>query len=94
MVRSLLITGATGKQSGSVVNVLLKANTNFEILALTRNAKSGSVQKLLAKSPKIKLVAGGLDAVEDIFRKAKEVSTAPIWGVYSVQVGNAWRPHS
>jgi uncharacterized protein YbjT (DUF2867 family) len=84
--RALLITGATGKQGGSLVNALLKANAPFEILALTRNAQSASAQKLLQKSSKIKLVTGDFNAIDDIFRQAKKASTAPIWGVFSVQV--------
>lgn len=88
MAKALLITGATGKQGGSVLNALLRVNADFEILALTRNTQSPSAQKLVQKSPKIKLVAGDLDAADDIFRKAKEISKLPIWGVYSVQVGS------
>jgi uncharacterized protein YbjT (DUF2867 family) len=84
--RALLITGATGKQGGSVINALLKADAPFEILAVTRNAQSASAQKLLQKSPKIKLVTGDFSAIDEIFRKAKEASSAPIWGVFSVQV--------
>jgi uncharacterized protein YbjT (DUF2867 family) len=84
--RALLITGATGKQGGSVINALLKANAPFEILALTRNAQSASAQKLLKKSPKIKLVTGDFKALDDVFRKAKEASSVPIWGVFSVTV--------
>ena len=87
--RSLLISGATGKQGGSVINALLKVDAPFEILALTRNAQSPSAQKLLKKSPKIKLVTGDFNAIDDIFRKAKEASSAPIWGVFSVQVRDA-----
>jgi uncharacterized protein YbjT (DUF2867 family) len=68
--RALLITGATGKQGGSVINALLKADAPFEILAVTRNAQSASAQKLLQKSPKIKLVTGDFSAINDIFRKA------------------------
>ncbi|KAL7622411.1 hypothetical protein AAE478_007916 [Parahypoxylon ruwenzoriense] len=85
MSRALLITGATGKQGGAVVNALLKANADFEILALTRDSQSASAQRLLKKSPKIKLVTGNLDASESIFKKAKEVTATPIWGVFSVQ---------
>ncbi|KAJ4363152.1 hypothetical protein N0V83_010272 [Neocucurbitaria cava] len=82
--RAILVTGATGKQGGSLVDALLKRNTSFEILALTRDAQSTSSQKLLKKSPsKIKLVTGNLDAVDDVFRKAKEATKAPIWGVFS-----------
>ncbi|KAJ4297509.1 hypothetical protein N0V90_005401 [Kalmusia sp. IMI 367209] len=84
--RAVLITGATGKQGGSVVNALLKAHANFEILALTRNTQSSSAQKLVQKSSKIKLVKGNLDAIEDVFRTAKETTSLPIWGVFSVQV--------
>lgn len=86
MSRAVLITGATGKQGGAVVNALLKANADFEILALTRDSQSASAQRLVQKSPKIKLVAGNLDAPDNIFSKAKEITKTPIWGVYSVQV--------
>ncbi|KAF2476151.1 NAD(P)-binding protein [Lindgomyces ingoldianus] len=89
MSKAILITGATGKQGGSLVNALLKANADFEILALTRNIQSPSAQKLRQKSPKIKLVAGNLDAVDEVFQKANEASKLPIWGVFSVQGVNA-----
>ncbi|KAI0138933.1 NAD(P)-binding protein [Hypoxylon sp. NC0597] len=85
MSRAVLITGATGKQGGAVVNALLKANADFEILALTRDSQSASAQRLVQKSPKIKLVTGNLNAVDSIFAKAKEVTKTPIWGVFSVQ---------
>jgi uncharacterized protein YbjT (DUF2867 family) len=84
--RALLITGATGKQGGSVVNALLKVNAPFEILAVTRNAQSASAQRLLQKSPNIKLVTGDFNAIDDIFRQAKVATSSPIWGVLSVQV--------
>lgn len=84
--KAVLITGATGKQGGSVVNALLKANAPFEILALTRNAQSESAQRLAKKSPKIKIVTGDLKSIDDAFAKAKEAASAPIWGVFSVQV--------
>ncbi|KAI1453185.1 NAD(P)-binding protein [Annulohypoxylon moriforme] len=85
MSRAVLIAGATGKQGGAVVSALIKANADFEILALTRDSQSASAQRLLKKSPKIKLVTGNMDAPDDIFTKAKEVTKTPIWGVYSVQ---------
>lgn len=83
--RSILVTGSTGKQGGSLINALLKANAPFEILALTRDAQSSSAQKLLKKSSSIKIVTGNLDNVEDVFVKAKAAATAPLWGVFSVQ---------
>lgn len=86
MSKTLLITGATGKQGGSVIDALLAQEADFEILALTRDANSGGAQKLVKKSPQIKIVEGTLDEPDAIFRNAKNVSTQPIWGVFSVQV--------
>jgi nucleoside-diphosphate-sugar epimerase len=86
--RALLITGATGKQGGAVINALVKANVPFDILALTRNAQSASAQRLLQKSPKIKLVTGDFSNINEIFQQAKSASSAPIWGVFSVQVSH------
>lgn len=86
MSKTLLITGATGKQGGSVIDALLAQETDFEILALTRHGNSGSAQKLVEKSPQVKLVEGTLDEPDVIFRNAKNVTTQPIWGVFSVQV--------
>ncbi|KAH6644820.1 hypothetical protein C7974DRAFT_349930 [Boeremia exigua] len=86
MSKAILITGATGKQGGSTINALLKANADFDIIALTRNAQSASAQKLKAKSTRIKIITGNLDDVEDVFTKAKQAANAPIWGVFSVQL--------
>lgn len=86
MRRTVLITGATGKQGGSVIQALLDQNADFEILAVTRDASSKSAQKLENKSSNIKLVQGNLDQAEDIFICAKRVTSRPIWGVFSVQV--------
>ena len=84
--RAILITGATGKQGGAVINALLKRKTDFEILALTRNPQSPSAQRLARKHPNIKLLDGNLDAIDDVFRKARETTKLPIWGVFNVQV--------
>lgn len=86
MSRTILITGATGKQGGSVVAALLKEIADIEILAVTRDASSSGAQKLKAKSSNIKLVEGNLDDVEKIFENAHKASSRPIWGVFSVQV--------
>ena len=83
---AVLITGATGKQGDSVVNALLKANSELQILALTRNAQSASAQRLAQRSPKIKLITGNLDTIEDVFNSARQATKLPIWGVSSVQI--------
>ncbi|KAL5591846.1 hypothetical protein FOVSG1_010735 [Fusarium oxysporum f. sp. vasinfectum] len=86
MSRNLLITGATGKQGGSVVEaVLSRFSKEFTILAVTRNAQSPSALRLAKKSSAVKLVEGNLDDVPSLFRAAKKVASGPIWGVYSVQ---------
>ena len=89
MSRALLITGATGKQGGSVIRALLAANADFDILAVTRDSSSPSAKKLAEKSPRISLVQGNLDNAEGIFDTAKTASKVPIWGVFSVQVSIA-----
>ncbi|KAM0416812.1 hypothetical protein ACHAPD_005749 [Fusarium lateritium] len=79
MSRTLLITGATGKQGGSVVAALLAAQADFNILALTRDASSPSAKKLAAKSPKITLVEGNLDDADAIFTNTPAMNkTGPI----------------
>ncbi|KAJ4291725.1 hypothetical protein N0V90_009620 [Kalmusia sp. IMI 367209] len=83
MSRTILITGATGRQGGAVIKAL--HNTDFEILALTRNPSSPSAQKLASSSPNIKLVEGDLDNTEAVFKNAASATSNPIWGVYSVQ---------
>ncbi|KAL4934669.1 uncharacterized protein BDV17DRAFT_12304 [Aspergillus undulatus] len=88
MSKAVLITGATGKQGGSVITSLLEQDADVEILAVTRDVSSASAQKLAGKSPKIKLVQGTLDEPDAIFDDAKKITSNPIWGVFSVQVAS------
>lgn len=83
MSKTILVTGATGRQGGAVIKAL--SNTDFEILALTRNPSSPSAQKLASSSPKVRLVEGDLDNPDAVFRNAAAATSNPIWGVYSVQ---------
>jgi uncharacterized protein YbjT (DUF2867 family) len=87
MSRALLITGATGKQGGAVIDALLaRQPSDFLLLAATRNAQSASAKRLAAKSDRIKLVQGDLDATPALFASAKAAAgSVPLWGVYSVQ---------
>lgn len=89
MTKYLLITGATGKQGGAVVDALLDSPSasDFTLLAVTRDTNSGSAQKLTSKSPSVKLVQGNLDDVPALFEAAHEVTGGEkIFGVYSVQI--------
>lgn len=83
---ALLITGATGKQGGSLIRSLVSRNASFEVLAVTRDPTSASAQKLKSLSSNIRLIQGDLDNPAEIFRNAQKSTTTPIWGVYSVQV--------
>ncbi|OJD36229.1 uncharacterized protein BKCO1_12000121 [Diplodia corticola] len=82
MSKTLLITGATGKQGGAVIKALLAADADFTILAVTRNPSSDSAKALEKQSPKIKVIKGDLNDPKAIFTAAG----SPIWGVFSVQV--------
>ncbi|KAJ5634665.1 hypothetical protein N7528_002507 [Penicillium herquei] len=89
--QAVLITGATGKQGGSLIRSLVSRNAPFEILAVTRNPTSASALKLKSLSSKIKLVEGDLDNPAAIFQKAQSLTSTAVWGVYSVQaaIGNS-----
>jgi uncharacterized protein YbjT (DUF2867 family) len=89
MSKVLLITGATGKQGGSVIDALLStpnSASSFTLLAVTRDADAASAKKLVARSPSTKLVQGNLDDIPSLFDAAEKVAQQPIWGVYSVQI--------
>lgn len=85
MSKTILVTGATGKQGGSVIENLAN-NAEFTLLAVTRNTAGGSAHKLTTKGSNIKLVQGDMDDVPALFASAAEVAAGPIWGVYSVQI--------
>lgn len=80
---TILVTGATGRQGGSVIKAL--QGTDFEILALTRSTSSPSAAKLEKAYPNVKLLQGDQDDAPAIFEAAKELTSNPIWGVFNVQ---------
>ncbi|GAW22742.1 hypothetical protein ANO14919_122850 [Xylariales sp. No.14919] len=87
MALAILVTGATGKQGGAVIDALLSQNAdNFTILAVTRDVSRPAARKLGSRSPFIKLVQGDLDEVPVLLKEAQRVAEQPIWGVYSVQI--------
>ncbi|KAK4248621.1 hypothetical protein C7999DRAFT_13443 [Corynascus novoguineensis] len=86
MDRTILVTGATGKQGGAVIKALLDTRAGFHILAVTRDRNSPSAKRLAAKSSDVTLVQGNLDDTEVIFENAKQATSHPIWGVFSVQL--------
>ena len=77
--RTILITGATGKQGGSLIKEL--AGKDFTLRAMTRKPDSDSARQLAAAGADV--VAGDLDS-DDSLRRA----LAGAWGVFAVQ--NTW----
>ncbi|TVY58151.1 NmrA-like family domain-containing protein 1 [Lachnellula cervina] len=75
--RKLLITGATGKQGGSLIKALRERNAPFEILALTRNTQSAGAKAL--SSSNLTVVQGDSKNPAPIFEAHK-----PIYGVFCI----------
>ncbi|KAK7751352.1 hypothetical protein SLS62_006758 [Diatrype stigma] len=87
MSKAILVTGATGKQGGAVVDALLgRKDAEFAILAVTRDTNSAGAKRLASKSPLIRLIQGNLDDAPGLLQEAQNIHGQPIWGVYSVQV--------
>ena len=88
--KTILVTGATGRQGSGVVTALLASGQPYHILAVTRTASSPKAKSLAALSPTITLVEGDLDDPSALWAAATAAappSSSPrIWGVYSVQV--------
>ncbi|ETS83245.1 hypothetical protein PFICI_05121 [Pestalotiopsis fici W106-1] len=86
--QAILITGATGKQGGALIDALLQAGalSHFVLLAVTRDVSSPSASALNGRG--LELVQGDLNNVPAIFSAAEKVlrpSQVELWGVYSVQ---------
>lgn len=84
MSKALLITGATGKQGGSVSDALCSLDptgATFTFLAVTRDDSSPAAQRLLAKVPpgqnNLRLVQGDLDEPSELFSAARSALAEP-----------------
>jgi uncharacterized protein YbjT (DUF2867 family) len=91
--KAILVCGATGKQGGSVLKHLAihPDSSQYTLLAITRDTKSKSAQRITETYPAVKLVQGNLDNVPELFTSAKVAlkeagKQEKIWGVYSVQI--------
>ena len=69
MAKIIAVTGATGGQGGSVVNILLKRG-EWKVRAITRNVESKSAKALAARGAEV--VTADLDDEESLI-KAFEV---------------------
>jgi len=88
--KTILVTGATGKQGGALIHHLVAAcnrdpgadRAAFHIYAVTRDITSPRALKL-GKLSNVSVVGGDMSTPEVIFQKV-----GPVWGVYSVQVNS------
>lgn len=78
--KTILVTGATGAQGGSVARTLLKEN-KFRVRILTRNAKSQRAQML--KRAGAEVVEGDMEHPESLAKALKSV-----YGVFAIT--NFW----
>jgi uncharacterized protein YbjT (DUF2867 family) len=77
--RTILITGATGKQGGALINEL--AGADWTLRAMTRHPNGDAAEKLRARG--VEVVAGDLDDAASL-----KTALQGAWGVFGVQ--NTW----
>lgn len=96
MTKAILITGATGNQGGAVLDALIKQqNSDFILVALTRNAESPAAERMAEKSSTVRVLQGDMNQPDTIFTEASKLIGIPIWGVFMVQVSRptkSYRP--
>jgi len=80
MPKTILITGATGKQGTALIQKLSAFPTEFEIVGVTRNVDSAKSKRLTAQYPTLSLINSSLDKPETIF----ESVSSEIWGVFCI----------
>ncbi len=74
--KTVLVTGATGRQGGAVVRHMLPKG--WKLRALTRNSSSHAAQELARQG--VEVVQGDLEDVASLERASRSV-----YGIYSVQ---------
>ncbi|SDK26737.1 NmrA/HSCARG family protein [Natronorubrum texcoconense] len=71
MTTSVLVTGATGNQGGSVVEHLLASDTEFDVYGLTRDASGDRAQELSEQG--VSMVEGDLNDKDSLAPHVAEV---------------------
>jgi uncharacterized protein YbjT (DUF2867 family) len=82
--KTILVTGATGKQGGAVIANLLalpQAST-FNVIAVTRDSTTANARRLAAL-PGVSVMQGDFSDIPAIF-----AGSGSVWGVFSVQVNS------
>ncbi len=63
-MRTVLVTGATGNQGGTIIDHLLRSDTEFAVLGLTRDASSETARTLEERG--VRMVEGDLNDPESL----------------------------
>ncbi|KAH8819136.1 hypothetical protein F5884DRAFT_743561 [Xylogone sp. PMI_703] len=90
--KSILVTGATGKQGSALIDALIAAQAAnnavgpFKILAVTRDRTSHSA-KVLDNKPNVSVIQGDLSDPDAIFDEAT-VDGHKVWGVFAVLINS------
>src|SRR4051812_39336635 len=84
--KTILVTGATGKQGGALIASLLASPqaSSFHIIAVTRDSTASKARQLAAL-PGVSVIQGDFSNVPALFASA---GTQQFWGVYSVQINS------
>ncbi|RFU30945.1 hypothetical protein B7463_g5390, partial [Scytalidium lignicola] len=91
-VKSIIVTGATGKQGSATIDALLSQlaeNSDLgplRILAVTRDRTSRSA-KALADKPHVSIIEGDISDPNAIFDQAT-AGGHPVWGVFAVLINS------
>lgn len=81
-LRSLIVTGATGKQGGALISALVSQPSHpFTIYAVTRDTTSASAQRL-GQQTNVKVIQGDFDNTAAIFRQVEKP-----WGLFAMTTG-------
>lgn len=90
-LRKYLITGATGKQGGAVVEALIRhisstSSTDIKIIAVSRKPDSPAAQRLSSK-PEVSVIQGEPKSLSTVLER-----TGPVDGVFLVSVAVPFHP--
>ncbi|KAF2421044.1 putative nucleoside-diphosphate-sugar epimerase [Tothia fuscella] len=84
MSRAILVTGATGRQGGSLIKHLLASPeaSKLRIIALTRNSQSSAAIKLQKQG--VSIIEGDLNNIPAIFEN-KSIKGQPLGAIFGLQ---------
>ena len=83
MVKLVVITGATGKQGGSVVNAFLR-DPSFKVRAIARDPSSTAAKELAAKG--VEVLHGDINDEETLVKAFKVLRLEILFSAFSNKI--------